>query len=133
MLFRSHEAIMLYLEKCGQQVWPEENERFGGLIPYTYYLVPPGDERVESQPEDWHNMTIAQRQAHNRAYEKIVFYDHDVARDDPYLVATVEELGAAANGRHANLKVVEIPADVEWEIDEYDGMEHVAEKHRTWS
>lgn len=61
------------------------------------------------------------------------FYDRDVARDDPYLVKVVKELGSRANGDHANLKIVEIPGDVDWEISEYDGMEWVAEKHRTWS
>jgi hypothetical protein len=44
----------------------------------------------------------------------------------------VLELGEAANGRCAELKVVEIPDDVEWQIEEYDGLEWVAEKHRTW-
>ena len=38
-----------------------------------------------------------------------------------------------ANGNHADLKIVEIPANVEWQIDEYDGAEWVSEKHRTWS
>jgi len=28
---------------------------------------------------------------------------------------------------------VEIPDDVKWHIHEYDGLEHVAEDHRTWS
>ena len=36
------------------------------------------------------------------------------------------------DGKCASLKVVEVPEDAEWEIDEYDGNEHVAEKHRTW-
>ncbi len=61
------------------------------------------------------------------------FYDREVARDDPYLVQVVKSLGMAANGDHANLKIVEIPGDVEWHISEYDGNEHVAEDHRTWS
>ena len=127
----SHEGICAYLDKCGIPFWSEANERFGGMIPYTYYLVPP-EERMESDPADWHTMTMAQRQAHNVAYSKTVFTDRDIARDDPYLVQVVEELGERANGRHAQLKVVEIPADVDWEIDEYDGDEWVAEKHRTW-
>lgn len=59
------------------------------------------------------------------------YYDMD--RDDPYLVQIVNSLGMAANGAYANLKVVEIPADVDWEIGDYDGLEWVAEKHRTWS
>lgn len=59
--------------------------------------------------------------------------DSDLGRDDPDLVAVVEELGEVASGKMAALKVVEIPADVEWTIDEYDGAEWVAEVHRTWS
>ena len=59
-------------------------------------------------------------------------WDSNIARDDPYLVQTVLELGEASHGAHADLKVVEVPADVDWEIDEYDGREWVAEKHRTW-
>lgn len=57
----------------------------------------------------------------------------DVARDDPRLVELVETWGARANGDLADLKVVEVPEDVAWEINEYDGMEWVAEVHRTWS
>ncbi len=56
----------------------------------------------------------------------------DKQRTHPLLVRVVEELGKAANGNHANLKVVEIPDGTEWEISEYDGSEHVAEKHQTW-
>ena len=39
----------------------------------------------------------------------------------------------SANGGSANIKVVEVPEDVDWEIAEYDGVEWVAEKHRTWT
>lgn len=62
-----------------------------------------------------------------------VEYHRDIERDDPLLIQVVEELGEAANGRCAALKIVEIPSDVEWQIEEYDGLEHVAEKHRIWS
>lgn len=53
-------------------------------------------------------------------------------RTHPLLVRVVEELGEAADGPHAKLKIVEVPADVSWTIEEYDGNEHVAESHRTW-
>ena len=53
-------------------------------------------------------------------------------RTHPLVIRVIEELGEAANGRCAELKVVEIPDNVEYYIDEYDGIEHVAEKHRTW-
>jgi hypothetical protein len=53
-------------------------------------------------------------------------------RTDDDLVACVEELGNEANGDHADLKIVEVPADVDVTIKEYDGSEWVAEEHRTW-
>ena len=53
-------------------------------------------------------------------------------RADPDLVAVVEELGEKAWGNFSELKVVEIPDDVNWHIAEYDGLEHIAEDHRTW-
>lgn len=56
----------------------------------------------------------------------------DESRSHPLLLRVVEELGEKANGRCASLTVVEIPDGVEYEISEYDGMEHIAEKHRTW-
>ena len=61
------------------------------------------------------------------------WYDRDIDRDDPYLVKIVRDLGSAAGGGYAKLKIVEIPGDVEWQISEYDGVEWVAEKHRTWT
>ncbi len=65
--------------------------------------------------------------------EKYVLEIQDLKRDDPLLIRCIEELGPLANGSYANLKIVEIPDDVEWDIKEYDGLEHIAEKHRTWS
>ena len=60
-------------------------------------------------------------------------YGRDITRNNPILVEIVEQLGEAADGGFAELKVVEIPDDVKWQIDEYDGNEWVAEKHRTWN
>lgn len=61
------------------------------------------------------------------------WWDHSLERDDKNLVKVVEALGDAASGWAAELKIVEIPADVVWTIAEYDGLEWVAEAHRTWS
>ena len=60
-------------------------------------------------------------------------FDDGYKRDDPLLVEAVETLGDAANGSCSRLTVEEIPDGVEWQIEEYDGFEHVAESHRTWS
>jgi len=59
-------------------------------------------------------------------------YDWEIDRTDPILIAIVEEMGKDSWGLYAELKVVEIPDGIEWEISEYDGMEHIAEEHRTW-
>lgn len=70
---------------------------------------------------------------YNELSGKNLEYYYSIDRDDPYLVQVVEELGDSSNGGYSKLKVVDIPDDVDWEIDEYDGIEHIAEKHRTWS
>lgn len=129
----SGEGISRYLELLGLTVWKEDNEKYPSLGMATYWLVPPGPDRVEDNPGNWHNMTLAERQAHNQKYSEQVFYDKDIARDDPILVRVVNELGDIAASKYASLKVVEIPAEVDWIIEEYDGAEWVAEKHRTWS
>jgi len=61
------------------------------------------------------------------------FYHWDIPRDCPVLVEMVEEGGTDVDGIYSELKVVDVPDDVNWFIHEYDGMEHVAERHRTWS
>ena len=54
-------------------------------------------------------------------------------RTYPPLVKILEELGERANGKVAKLKIVEIPDNVDWYIDDYDGIETVHEEHRLWS
>ena len=81
----------------------------------------------------WADMTDAERAAQNEFYHQHYLTDMSEDRTDPLLVQVVEELGARANGSCADLKVVEIPDGIEWEIDEYDGNERVEEKHRSWS
>ena len=56
----------------------------------------------------------------------------NIKRNDPILIEVVKELGEKANTRFSNLCVVGIPNNVEWEIEEYDGIEWISEKHKTW-
>ena len=52
-------------------------------------------------------------------------YDED-QRTNPILIEMVERDAGAANGRCAELKVVEIPDNAtDWELDEYDGAESI--------
>lgn len=63
--------------------------------------------------------------------ENVVCYGN-IKRNDPLLVQIVEELGEKSSGKYSKLKVVEIPDDVDWVLQEYDGKEWIAENHRTW-
>lgn len=54
-------------------------------------------------------------------------------RSHPLLVRAVEALGDKVNTDECKLKIVEVPDDVKWHIEDYDGNEWVAEDHRTWS
>lgn len=66
-------------------------------------------------------------------YEQHSLDNRPPDRSDPKLVQVVQELGKEANGNNAKLAIVEIPDGTNYEIKEYDGMEHVAEVHRTWN
>jgi hypothetical protein len=63
-------------------------------------------------------------------------YARDIPRDDPMLVQVIQTLGEqASSGSYAMLEIIEIPDDIPadgWTIQDYDGIEWVAEKHRTW-
>lgn len=83
--------------------------------------------------DHWQQMSDAEKDAWNKQYEEIDLPMRPEDRTDKLLIQVVEELGEEANGACAQLKVVEIPDGVEYEISEYDGNEHIAEQHRTWS
>lgn len=119
----SHEATMRYAEIKGMALYPWlddiTKEVYGAdavigndKILHHYYTSPVIDGEYE---------------------ESSYFSDGEIPRDDPVLIRVVEEMGEAANGQFAELKVVEIPDDVEFTIEEYDGIEWIAEKHRTWN
>jgi len=101
----SHEAMVRFAEIKGFDLqWTKSQF---SLLDKTYYIGDPKNEKH--------------------------FWYGDIDRSDPDLVQAVEELGEKANGEFADLKVVDIPDGIEYTIEEYDGTEWVAEKHRTWS
>jgi len=60
-------------------------------------------------------------------------YYGNIERNDPALIESVKEIGIKKSGTWlSELEIVTIPDDIEWTIEEYDGKEWVAEKHRTW-
>ena len=126
----SHEAMLRYFEIKGITVYPEQSNDYWKH--WNYWTVKPENRIETKEGESFTSMSMDERIAYNHAYSEQNAYERDIERDDPALVQTVEELGVKANGRHAELSVVQIPDDVEYSIEEYDGYEHVAELHRTW-
>ena len=127
----SEKGIEEYARFKGLTVYPEPDTRFK-FLPPTYWTVPT-EERIKPLKGGWMDHTDEERQAYSETFASQTIYDCDIPRDDPSLVAAVEALGKEASGRCSTLKVIEIPDGVEWEIEEYDGKEWVAEVHETWS
>jgi hypothetical protein len=117
--------MLRYAELKGIKLYVYQSDKLWGT---TYYTVPV-EEYNKVYEED------CQSDPGKRDYSKsnaLCFSDRDMLRNDPILVQVVEELGEEANDKYAHLAIVEIPDDVKWHIEEYDGREHVAEDHRTW-
>lgn len=54
-------------------------------------------------------------------------------RSDKRLIQVIEKLGVEkASGEYSKIRIIDIPNDIEWDIDEYDGIETIHEKHRSW-
>ena len=117
----SHEAVLRYIEEAGLKLYIHYNKEWDCL---SFYTVPYEEyERVHK--EDKKNGLY-------RNSNSLCWNPREIERNDPILVRVVEEMGEDADGKHSRLSIVEIPDDVEWQIEEYDGSEWVAEKHRTW-
>lgn len=120
----SYEAVMLYAKLKGIELYP--------FIDDTHKKIY-GKKATIDNPEIMLHYTTKPIENEDELYDdEIYFSDRDIPRDDPCLVKAVEQLGENASGRFASLKVVKVPADVEWAIEEYDGIEWVAEAHKTW-
>lgn len=94
---------------------------------FVYSVPNPQDYRLSERDPDglFHS-------ANKRAEE--ISLDYIINdRSDSDLISIIERLGEKANGKHAKLKIVEIPDDVDYVIEDYDGAEHIAEKHRIWN
>jgi len=117
-----------------------DSDRMGWVSCYT---VPNPEEVSEGAPHKRREDYMVDGELDRESYEKdcdeynkkvdgIHFDEYGIERNDSLLIQVIEELGEDADGAHAQLKIIDIPDDVEWHIEEYDGFEHIAENHRTW-
>ena len=113
----SKKAYELYAKKKGLELYTYTQNFENGKFKYEYsdsedlfttYFTKDFGNDVEISNED---------------YEKYSLYLRDEAREDKTLIEVVEELGEEASGRFGELKIVEIPENAFYLIDEYDGIE----------
>lgn len=121
----SRKAFLLLREMGQSTAVAEDDPLSGGYV----------DRAVERDGERFgHDNIRASAESVVKMHERgMMSYLTDIPRDDPKLVQVVRQLGHEANGPHAELKVVEVPDDVKWTVEEYDGREWIAEEHRTWN
>ena len=124
----SHKGIMRWAELKGVTLYPFVEDdphdiRNQKYVPY-----------VDGMEIPFHGVSYSTKPLtlEGKYEEDAYFWDHDLERNDPFLVQVVEELGDDASDSLANLKIVEVPDGIEWEIHDYDGMESVQEIHRSW-
>lgn len=124
----SKEAILLYAKKKGYEIFaygrcygsshnlrkidPQHSE-----CPVDLFVIKDYGKYVEGDTP-WE--------------EENVLYINSDYRADETLIEVVEELGEKANGRFAELKVVEIPDGLDYVIDDYDGIETLHERVQEW-
>lgn len=126
----SPKALTAYLKVKGKPCFFFEGE----LIDSKYVYTPIDIEHDDEVPYFYTPFTVPNPNDYIKTENSSDIYidEWEIPRNDPDLISIIEQMGSNANGRCAALKIVEIPDDVDWVVQEYDGLEWVAEKHRTW-
>lgn len=111
----SKKAYELYAKKKGLELYAYinclENEgkyKYSDGNLFEKYFTKDFGNNVEISEED---------------YEKYFLSLREKAREDKTLIEVVEELGKEASGMYGELKIVEIPDNAFFIIDNYDGLE----------
>jgi hypothetical protein len=118
----SQKAIDLYVLRTGLQLYKHDN---------SYYHVPYEEYAKELEREQW----LFQNDRENyrgHPSNRLCWTPCNIPRDDNILINIIQELGPDAAGEFADLKIVDIPDDTDYTIQEYDGTEWITEKHRKW-
>jgi hypothetical protein len=122
----SYKATMRYAELKGLKLYPFVEDGGIGSKKFRPYIEGEKAWIVHYATEPLDNDGHYIKDAYWASYR---MYEN---RHDPLLARVVEELGDEANGSHAELRIIEIPDGVDYEVDEYDGIESIHEKHRSW-
>jgi hypothetical protein len=124
----SHQAIMRYAELKGIKLYAFVEKRdVNGRLDFKHFVP------YKGQSDEFVVHYATQPLQEDGTYiEDSYFSTLDFERNDSTLIKVIEELGDKANGNCAKIVIRDIPDGIEWEIDDYDGMEKIEESHRSW-
>jgi len=105
----SDEGVLEFAKRSGFKLWTMDS----GYGDTNFYMKDPEGLTDEEQNDEF-------------------FWSGDIDRTDPILVAMVEEDPGKWDGKFSELQVVELPVGLDYEIDDYDGIETIHETHRSW-
>lgn len=119
------------------------NKCFGGFsisLEAARFMAERGNEQAIAEVAEYDSKLADPNKQHDLEKKygvKCFGYGHTgnhggYERNNIDLVSAVEALGDKASGELAELRIVEIPDGVEYEIDDYDGIESIHEQHRSW-
>lgn len=130
--------IKNYLKECDEN--PENLNEFLEIRNDALSFPQP----IERQAERWDSISYEDRELYYTFSDKLMDFEKGLCygvdrrmfdnRHHPDLIEVVEKLGEDSYGDAAELTIKEIPDSIgeDYIIRECDGMETIAEPHRTW-
>lgn len=125
-----------FMAELGNEQAKSELKEYNKTNEYLQYFIKNGKHHPDCDKKLHDGIEITAKYSKEESWYGYGYtddFENGYSRTDDDLVKAVEKLGYSASGLCASLKVVEIPDGIEYSIDEYDGMETIREKHKTWS
>jgi hypothetical protein len=123
-------GMLRYAEIKGIRLYPEKC-KYGTV---TYWVCPLEERTGILSESDFYKASLNDRQISSQRYNSLVINPTEISRTDPIFAQVVEELGNAASGPYAELKIQELTEGTKYRIDEYDGRESVVTRdEEEWS
>lgn len=128
----SHKAIEMLMKRKGLDCYRYKHSKFSFQDGVDEYIRCDGEVKDDTSNLFVHYYTKDYGKKVSELPEETYWSYSNLERNDSDLISVIEELGDDASGKCGDIKVVEIPDDVAWTIEEYDGMESIHEQHRVW-
>lgn len=111
-------AVRAYAARKGITLYPMRSKRDNNGRLLLGDMEPVPENEISGWMVSWYTSPDAADGSH--------FWDRDIDRTDPDLIAVVEELGSEkASGECARLAISELAPGTLYRIDEYDGREAI--------